>query len=101
MNFFSIAASAVYIAAGNPNAIKALLTKIVSTHFMNSKPTVINDLRKIKRPPFQQLIFWIVTFNKIPLFSQDLITIIISLLFHFSVKVETLIDHNSWNFNRS
>ena len=57
MNFFSIAASAVYIATGNPNAIKALLTKIVSTHFMNGKPTVINDLRKIKRPPFQQVIF--------------------------------------------
>ena len=49
----------------------------VSTIFINGKPAIINGLRKFKNPPSWQVIFVVVSFIKIPLFSKDLITFII------------------------
>ena len=51
----------------------------MSTVFINGKPTVINDLRRLKNPPFWQAIFLVVLFGKIPLFCKDLIISFISL----------------------
>ena len=34
------------------NAIKTIIANEVSTVFINGKPTVINDLRRLKNPPF-------------------------------------------------
>ena len=48
----------------------------MSTFFINSKPTVINALRKLRNPPSSLVIFLVVPFNKIPLFSKDLVTLI-------------------------
>ena len=70
-------------AAANPNGIKILLANGVSTVFINGKPAVINDLRKLRNPPSRLVIFPVAPFNKIPLFSKDLITFIISFCFHF------------------
>ena len=80
MNFFWIAASDADIAADNPNDNKIFLANGVSTLFINGKPAVINGLRKLRIPPSWLAIFLIVPFNKIPLFSKDLITFIISLI---------------------
>ena len=49
----------------------------VSAIFINGKPAIINGLRKFKNPPSWQVIFVVVSFIKIPLFSKDLITFII------------------------
>ena len=51
-----------------------LLANGVSTFFTNGKPTNINGLRTFRNPPFLLPIFLVVLFNKIPLFSKDLIT---------------------------
>ena len=47
---------------------------------MNGKPAVINGLRKFKNPPSWLVIFLVVSFNKIPLFSKDFVTFIISFI---------------------
>ena len=59
---------------------KTLLANGVSTFFINDKLAVINGLRKFKNPPSWLVIFLVVSFNKIPLFSKDLITFIISFI---------------------
>ena len=57
-----------------------LLTNGVSTLFANGKPAVINGQRKLKNPPSWLVIFVVVPFNKIPLFSKDLINVITSFI---------------------
>ena len=52
----------------------------MSAFFINGKPAVINDLRKLRNPPSRLVIFVVVPFNKIPLFSTKLITFIISFI---------------------
>ena len=51
----------------------------MSTVFINGKSTVINDLRRLKNPPFWLAIFLVVLFDKIPLFYKDLVISFISL----------------------
>ena len=58
----------------------------MSTLFINNKPAVINGLRKFKIPPSWLVIFLAVPFNKIPLFSNHLITFIIYFI-SLSVRV--------------
>ena len=62
---------------------KTLLANGVSTFFINDKLAVINGLRKFKNPPSWLVIFLVVPFNKIPLFSKGVITFIISLILLF------------------
>ena len=45
-----IAASVVAIPADNPNGMKKLLARGISTLFINGKPAVINGLRKLRNP---------------------------------------------------
>ena len=52
----------------------------VSTFFINGKAVVINGLRKLSDPPSWLVIFLVVPFSKIPLFSKDLITFTISFI---------------------
>ena len=52
----------------------------MSAFFINGKPAVINDLRKLRNPLSRLVIFVVVPFNKIPLFSTKLITFIISFI---------------------
>ena len=52
----------------------------MSAFFINGKPAVIKDLRKLRNPPSRLVIFVVVPFNKIPLFSTKLITFIISFI---------------------
>ena len=63
----------------NANGYKPLLVWGVSKLFINVKPNVINDLTKFKNPPSWPVIFLEVPFNRIPLFSKNLI-IFISLI---------------------
>ena len=78
--FFWIAAYFADAAVVNPNGTKTLLANGVSTYFINGKPTDINSLRKLRNPPFWLLMILVlvVSFNKIPVFSKDLITFAIS-----------------------
>ena len=78
--FFWIAASVADVAAVNPNGIKMLLDNGVKTLFVNGKPTDIDGLRKLKNLPFWLLIFLVVPFNKIFLFSKNQINFIVSLI---------------------
>ena len=55
-----------------------LLANGVSTFFINGKPAAINGLRKLRNPWL--VVFLVVPFNKIPLFSKDLISFIISFI---------------------
>ena len=71
MIFFLIAASASDIPVDNPNRIEIFL---VSAYFINGKPAVINDLRKLRNPLSWLVILLVVPFSKIPLFSKDLVT---------------------------
>ena len=48
----------------------------VSTLFINGKPAIINDVIKLRNPPFWVVILLAVPFNKIPLCSKDLIIFI-------------------------
>ena len=65
--------------------------------FINGKPSVINDLRKFRNPPPWLVIFAIVPFYKIPLFSKDLVTSIIYFISLFvRVIPEALLDVNFW-----
>ena len=71
--------------ADNPNGNKTLLAGGVSVLFINGKPAGINDRRKLTNSSSWLVIFAIVLFNKVPLFSNDLLTFIISFisLFYF------------------
>ena len=52
----------------------------VSTFFINGKAVVINGLRKLRDPPSWLVIFLVVPFSKIALFSKDLITVTVSFI---------------------
>ena len=71
--------SAADIPSDNPNGIKTLLARDVSTFFINGNQLSL----MVKNPPSWLVIFLVVPFNKIPLFSKDLITFIIYFLSSF------------------
>ena len=75
-----MAASAVDIPAGNINGNKTLLARGVSKLFINGKLAFINGLGNVKNSLSWQVIFLVVPFNKIPLFSKDLITFAMSFI---------------------
>ena len=75
--FFWIASSVDEAAPGNPNGAKTILANIVSIFFTDGKQTGINALRKLRNLPSWLVIFLVVPFKKIPLFSKDLITFLI------------------------
>ena len=85
--FFWIAASVAGAAAVNPNGTKALLANGVTTSFINGKSVVINGLRKLRNPASWLLTFLVVPFNKIPLFSKDLISFIVSFILLFATVI--------------
>ena len=58
--FISIAASVADSVANNPNSIKMLLAKRVSTIFTNSKLLVINGLRNFYNPSSWLVVFIVV-----------------------------------------
>ena len=71
-------ASAANVAAVNPYGTKTLLANDVSTLLINGKLTFINEPRTLaKNPPSWLLIFSVVPFNKILLFSRDFTTFLI------------------------
>ena len=70
-------ASVTEAAVVNPEGTKTLLGDGVSKCFINGKPAVINGLRKLRNPHFRLLIFLVVSFKKIPLFSKNLITLLV------------------------
>ena len=59
------------VAAVNPRGSKILLANHVGRFSINGKPAVINDLWKLTNRPFWLLIFLVVSFGKIPLFSES------------------------------
>ena len=71
-------ASLINAAAVNPKGTKTLLANDISTLFINGNPVLIDGPRKLSNPPSWQLIFLLVPFNKIPPFSKNLVTILIS-----------------------
>ena len=75
-----IAASAAYIPDDKPNGIKTLLVNGVSILLINYKPTINDGIRKFKNRPYWLAIFLVVPFDKISLFSRDLITFILSFI---------------------
>ena len=75
-----MAASAVDIPASNINGNKTLLARGVSKLFINGKLAFINGLGNVKNSLSWQVIFLVVPFNKIPLFSKDLITFAMSFI---------------------
>ena len=90
--FFLIAASVADATAINPNGIKKLLVTGVSTFSINDKPFFING-------PINPLscfkAYSVVSFNESPLFCENLITLIISLIrLFFSVMSEPVIDES-------
>ena len=88
MNIFLIAASIADIGADRGDTFRG-----VSTLFINSKPAVINSLRKSKNPPSLLVFFVVVPFTKIRLFSKDLIIFKVSFISLFvRVIPETVID---------
>ena len=68
--------SAAGIPSDNPNGIKTLLARDVSTFFINGNQLSL----MVKNPPSWLVIFLVVPFNKITLFSKDLITFTISVI---------------------
>ena len=75
--FFLKAASVAATAAVNPEVMKRCLAKGANTFFIKVKPVFTKGPRKLSNPPFWQVNFLVVPFNKIPLFSKELITFII------------------------
>ena len=69
---------------------------LLSVHtFINGKPAVIKDIRRLKNPTFWLVIFPVVPSNKIPLFYKDLITFILSFILLFlRVISKPLLDVN-------
>ena len=68
--FFSITASVAESAVVNPEGTQTLLANGMNTFFNNSKPTGINGLRKLRNLPSWLVIFLVVPFKKVPLFSK-------------------------------
>ena len=89
---FWIAASNADIPADNPIGIKTRLANGVSAFFIYGKPAVINGLRKLRNTTSSLVIFAVVPFNKIPLFSKDLITFISFISLFVRVISEPIID---------
>ena len=73
---FLITVSVADDAAVNPKGTKTLLAKGLSTFYINGKPTFIKGPRKLSNLSFWPVIFLVVLFNKILLFSRELIAII-------------------------
>ena len=71
----SVAATAA--AAVNPKVTKMSLAKGANTFFIKVKPVFTKGPRKLSNPPFWLVTFLVVPFNKIPLFSKELIIFII------------------------
>ena len=76
--FFFIDASLTDTATVNANETKMLLANGMSAFFINSKPTKVNGLIKLRHAPSGIVIILVVPFYKASLFSKDLITFIIS-----------------------
>ena len=75
------------------HGIKTLLANRVSTLFINGKPAIIDVLRKSINPPSWLVVFVVVPFIKISVFSKDLITFTISFISLFvRVIPEPVID---------
>ena len=70
----------VSVAEAVTNSTKMLLANGVRTFFIAVKLAVINGQRKLRNPPFLLMILLVVSFKKIPLFSKDLITFVISFI---------------------
>ena len=87
---FWIAASVADAAVVNPKRTIAHLANVVSTFFINGKLTFIKVPRKLSNPSFWLIIFLLVPFNKIPLFSKELIAFIISFI---SMFVSVIPEH--------
>ena len=68
-----MAVSVSETAAVNHKVTKILLSDEVTTFLINGKPTYINGLRKLRNPPSWIIIFLVVPFNKILLFSKHAI----------------------------
>ena len=68
--FFSITASVAESAVVNPEGTQTLLANGMNTFFNNGKPTGINGLRKLRNLPSWLVIFLVVPFKKVPLFSK-------------------------------
>ena len=69
--FFSITASVAESAVVNPEGTQTLLANGMNTFFNNGKPTGINGLRKLRNLPSWLVIFLVVPFKKVPLFSKS------------------------------
>ena len=69
-----MAASITEAAAVNPKGTEILSANGVRTFFINGKRTNINVFRNLRNPPSWLIIFLVVLFKKIPLFSKDLPT---------------------------
>ena len=91
--FSWIAASSAGIPADKLNGIKTILADGVSTFLINGKPAVINRLIKFKNPLSWLVTFLVVPFNKIPLFSKDLFTFIISFILLFVRVILETVNH--------
>ena len=76
-----MAASVAEAGAVNSKGTKMLLANGVNTFFINGKPTDINGLRKLRNPLPWLVMFLVVSFKNMLLFSKDLITFIIYIFF--------------------
>ena len=68
--FFSITAAVAESAVVNPEGTQTLLANGMNTFFNNGNPTGINGLRKLRNLPSWLVIFLVVPFKKVPLFSK-------------------------------
>ena len=69
--FFSITAAVAESAVVNPEGTQTLLANGMNTFFNNGKPTGINGLRKLRNLPSWLVIFLVVPFKKVLLFSKS------------------------------
>ena len=60
--FFWTAASVAECATAKRNGTKTLFTIDASTYFINGKPAVICDVRKLRNPPFSLIILLVVLY---------------------------------------
>ena len=82
-----MAASAAEIPTDNRNEVKTFSANGVIKLFINGTLAVVNGLKKLRYPAFWVVIFVAVPFNKITLFSTDLI---IFLIFFISLFVRVI-----------
>ena len=111
--FFWIAAFVAEVPAVNSRGTKTFLDNHVSSFFINKKPAVISCFRKLENSVSWLVVFLVVSFYKIPLFSEDLITFIISFIsllvkfipepacfaifpLNFSLIVSTVVSEKVW-----